>query len=124
MNCPKCDAGMEKVTHGAIEVDRCTECGGIWFDMLEAEHLKDAGGSEVIDVGDSEVGKQYSAMKHVKCPVCHGEMIGMVDVRQPHIWYEGCTVCYGLFFDAGEFTDYKEETILDFFRDLFAKERK
>ena len=48
----------------------------------------------------------------------------MVDRAQPHIWYEACTRCYGVFFDAGEFRDYKETSVLDFFRDLFAKERR
>ena len=33
------------------------------------------------------------------------------------------TVCYGVFFDAGEFADYKEKTIIDFFRDLLVKKR-
>ena len=74
MKCPKCGADMEKVTHQAIEVDRCTGCKGIWFDMLEHEHLKAMKGSEAID--------------------------------------------------TGEFRDYKEESILDFFRDLFARERR
>ena len=30
----------------------------------------------------------------------------------------------GLFFDAGEFTDYKEETLMDFIRDTLSRERK
>jgi 4a-hydroxytetrahydrobiopterin dehydratase len=32
----------------------------------------------------------------------------MVDAKQPHLWYEACTECYGIFFDAGEFKDFKE----------------
>jgi Zn-finger nucleic acid-binding protein len=124
MNCPKCDHAMEKVQYGGIEVDRCTECKGLWFDMLEAEHLKAIKGSEAIDVGDPKTGKKYDKVDRVKCPVCSGPMIRMVDSRQHHIWYESCPVCYGLFFDAGEFRDFKEETILDRIRDLFTKQRK
>ncbi len=123
MNCPKCEGSMEKVTFSSIEVDRCTGCKGIWFDMLEAEHLKDMKGSEAIDTGDPKLAEKFNEIKHVKCPLCQVDMIGMVDVQQPHIWYEGCPQCYGLFFDAGEFTDYKEETVLDFFRDLLSKKR-
>ena len=51
-------------------------------------------------------------------------MMRLVDSTQPHIWYEGCMVCNGVFFDAGEFKDFKEKTIADFFKDLFGKERK
>ena len=124
MNCPKCDALMEQVTYESIEVDRCTQCKGIWFDMLEAEHLKKMSGSEAIDIGEPAMAKQMIELEHVTCPVCRAEMLRMVDAQQPHIWYESCPVCYGIFFDAGEFKDYKERTVLGFFRDLFAKERK
>ena len=124
MNCPKCSATMEKVQYESIEVDRCTDCKGIWFDMLEHEHLKALEGSEEIDIGDPEVGKQTNIVDQITCPVCGTRMIRMVDGRQPHIWFESCTVCYGVFFDAGEFRDYKQETILDFFKDLFSQQRK
>jgi uncharacterized protein len=115
---------MQAVHYGSIEVDRCTHCKGIWFDMLEAQHLKEVKGSGVIDAGDAETGRQYNQIDRIKCPVCTGPMLRMVDNRQPHIWYESCPVCYGMFFDAGEFRDFKEETVLDHFRDLLAKERK
>ena len=124
MKCPKCTADMQVVEYQGISVDRCTGCKGIWFDMLEHEHLKNIQGSESIDLktkprrhGDKD------ERKPVICPVCKIPLIRMVDREQPHIWYEACTSCYGVFFDAGEFRDYKEHTVLDFFRDLFAKER-
>jgi len=112
------------VEFGTIEVDRCTNCKGIWFDMLEAEHLKELKRSETIDTGDSKVGKEYNKIDRIDCPKCAAPMIRMVDAGQPHIWYEGCTICYGLFFDAGEFTDYKEENLMDFIADMLSKERK
>ena len=123
MKCPKCGDDFEVVKYAGIKVDRCVGCRGIWFDMLEHEHLKIIKGSESIDIGDAAVGRKYNEMNRVDCPVCHTRMIPMVDREQPHIWYEACTVCYGVFFDAGEFSDYKEKTVLDFFRDLFSKER-
>jgi Zn-finger nucleic acid-binding protein len=62
-------------------------------------------------------------MGKINCPVCQTQMIRMVDKNQLHIWFESCTKCYGIFFDAGEFKDYKEETLADFFKDLMAKPR-
>ena len=91
--------------------------------MLELEHLKPIAGSEEIDVGDPRIGKSLNALDRIDCPVCHTRMVKMVDGRQPHVRYESCPACYGVFFDAGEFRDYKEETVLDFFRALFVKER-
>jgi uncharacterized protein len=51
MNCPKCNSVTEKVTYQNIEVDRCTGCKGIWFDLLEHKQLKGMAGSEKIDAG-------------------------------------------------------------------------
>ncbi|MCP4378462.1 MAG: zf-TFIIB domain-containing protein [bacterium] len=120
MNCPKCDHQMELVEFGEIEVDRCTNCKGIWFDMLEAEHLKALKHSEAIDTGAPRTGKEYNKIDQINCPKCNTPMIRMVDAGQPHIHYEGCTICYGLFFDAGEFTDFKEETLMDFIQDMLS----
>lgn len=115
---------MEKVEYNTIEVDRCTNCKGIWFDMLEAEQLKEMRGSEKIDIGDPEIGEKYNKIDKVNCPKCNTLMAKMVDNNQPHIWYESCDICYGMFFDAGEFSDYKEENILDFFKDILQKPRQ
>jgi len=124
MLCPKCEVGMVKVAFDDIEVDRCGNCEGLWFDMLELEHLKEMQHSGAIDVGYPEKGEKFNEIDNIDCPVCHTPMIKMVDKDQPHIHYEGCTVCYGVFFDAGEFQDYKHETVLDFFRDIIARKKK
>lgn len=124
MKCPKCSSDMEKVTFEHVEVDRCNGCRGIWFDILEHEELKVLKGSEAIDVGDPEKGKEFNKIDLIDCPKCKSRMIRMVDSRQPHIWYETCGVCNGIFFDAGEFRDFKDFTLLDFFKKLKAVERK
>ncbi|MCH7494442.1 hypothetical protein IIA16_07025, partial [bacterium] len=43
----------------------------------------------------------------------------LADPIQTHIKYEACEK-HGMFLDAGEFTDYKYETLLDVFRDFAA----
>jgi Zn-finger nucleic acid-binding protein len=123
MQCPKCNAEMGKVTHGSIEVDRCTSCEGIWFDLLERERLERQEGSEQIDTGDGAVGRHFDKVGQIDCPVCGTPMIRMVDAEQPHVRYESCTTCNGIFLDAGEFRDLKGRTLLDFVRDLLAPER-
>ncbi|MDB5357367.1 MAG: hypothetical protein JWN24_3820 [Phycisphaerales bacterium] len=123
LNCPKCNAAMETITFQDIRVDRCTSCKGLWFDALEKEHLDSLQGAESIDTGPAHVENRDEVVR-IKCPVCHEPMIRMVDHQQPHIWYESCPVCYGVFFDAGEFREHKEHSVLGFFRDLFHRERK
>ena len=99
-------------------------CKGIWFERLEAQRLAKIAGSERIDTGDAEEGRKHNAQGIVDCPACKARLVRMVDLKQPHIWYESCSVCGGLFFDAGEFRDYKQSTLGDFFKDLFARERR
>jgi Zn-finger nucleic acid-binding protein len=115
---------MEPVTFNDIEVDRCTSCGGLWFDILEAERLRDVRGSGAIDTGDAEAAKGRNEMGRFKCPRDSGTMIRMVVPDQPHIWYESCATCHGTYFDAGEFKDFRAETFVDTVRALFSKERK
>ena len=124
MGCPKCFARMETVRYQEIEVERCTGCQGLWFENMELEKLAKLEGSEKIDTGDPKVGKLYDDIRHVDCPLCSTPMIRMVDSKQHHIWFEACTSCGGMFFDAGEFRDYKERTVLDFIEDLLTRERR
>lgn len=124
MKCPKCISKMDQINFHGIEVDRCTFCKGIWFDMLEQEHLKELEGSEIIDCGDEKIGKRWNRIDDIDCPKCEVKMLKLVDPKQHHIWFEACPKCYGVFFDAGEFKDFKHETIIDIFRDYFSKERK
>jgi Zn-finger nucleic acid-binding protein len=123
MKCPKCGAAMETVDFEGIEVDRCTGCRGLFFDAREAEKLKARPGSEALDVGDAQVGRGHNQNGNVRCPRDTSPMVRMVDPRQPHIHLETCPVCFGMFFDAGEFSDWKSETLADVVRGWFARPR-
>jgi len=116
MDCPKCSSIMEEVTYNGVVVDRCTWCAGLWFDLLEHNDLKQMAGSEVIDSGDAERGQRFNEVVRIDCPKCKTPMIQMVDAKQPHIHFESCPSCRGAFFDAGEFADFKEEKVSDFFK--------
>jgi Zn-finger nucleic acid-binding protein len=115
---------MVPVTFAGIEVDRCTDCQGLFFDEFEKDQLKKVKGAGAIDIGDPAVGHEFNKVDHIHCPRCGSLMIRMVDGEQPHIWFEHCTVCGGSFFDAGEFKDLAHHTIADFFKDLLVRERK
>ncbi|HMY19334.1 MAG TPA: zf-TFIIB domain-containing protein [Polyangium sp.] len=123
MKCPKCKASMEIVVFEGIEVDRCTGCKGLFFDSRENERLKYMRGSEAIDTGDPVVGRKNNMMRHVCCPRDGTPMVRMVDPEQSHLWYEACSACGGVYFDAGEFRDYKDRTLFDVIRDVFARPR-
>ena len=114
---------MEEVSHEDITIDRCTGCGGLWFDGDEAQRLKNLPGSEVLDSGDPKTGRYYDRQADISCPRCGKRMEKSADWKQVHIWYEVCRD-HGIFMDAGEFTDFKYETLFDRFRELIKGRRK
>jgi uncharacterized protein len=123
MKCPKCKSPMEQVVFDGIEVDRCKGCRGLFFDLMEAERLRAKEGSESIDVGSPDIGREQNQIDRIRCPRDTSPMIRIVDPSQPHIYLETCAVCQGTFFDAGEFKDWKQETFGDFVRRFFARPR-
>ena len=116
MECPKCQARMEAVQFEDVEVDRCVRCGGIWFDLLEHEDLRVRAGSEAIDSGPGWQASMHNAQGRVFCPVDGTLMARLVATTRPHLWVESCPVCHGTFFDAGEFTEFKEHALGEVFR--------
>jgi len=128
MHCPKCQSEMEQhslsTLSGKVEIDRCTSCHGIWFDIGEAEVLKEKWMSDYIDIGDRATGLKHNEIRDIDCPRCSKRMLQMTDPVQTHIQYEACEE-HGMYFDAGEFTDFKYETLMDIFRDfVFALRKK
>lgn len=121
MHCPKCKGYMKPIQYKGIEVDRCTKCYGLWFDKFELTDLKKLAGSEVIDIGDVELGEDHDNLMEIKCPKCFEPMSLTRDPRQTHITYEKCAKCGGVYFDSGEFKDLKKMTFGEFFRYLFKK---
>jgi Zn-finger nucleic acid-binding protein len=124
IECPKCGHGMDEISYGGdLLIDRCTNCHGMWFDNDEAERLKSKWMGDALDIGSPAEGKKWDNLDPVACPRCGNEMEKASDPDQPHIWYEVCQD-HGMFMDAGEFTDYKHETLADWFRSLIKGSRQ
>ena len=72
MQCPKCEATMEEhslsTLKGKVTVDRCSGCRGLWFDIGEAEALKEKWMSDYVDDGDPNVGKTHNLIRDINCP--------------------------------------------------------
>lgn len=124
MRCPKCGAAMEEVNYHDILVERCTVCKGIWFEGVSHKELKKHNGSESIDIGSAEMGQAFDHRENVACPDCGKPMHRISDRFKPHLHYDACPSHDGFFFDAGEFREFKKESLADFFKDLAWKFRK
>jgi len=122
LKCPKCHHGMTEITHGEIAIDRCSNCHGLWFDADEAHQLKQLPGSHVVDDGHAETGVVWDSHAEIDCPHCGKRMEQSSDAKQKHIWYEICPE-HGMFMDAGEFRDFREETLLDWFKGVIKGDR-
>jgi Zn-finger nucleic acid-binding protein len=123
MKCPKCDSEMRNTEYQGVTYDRCRNCGGLWFDALEAEELVEITGAADIDTEDAKQGAEYNKKRIIDCPTCNARMRKVKDQEQPHIQLETCPACKGTFFDAGEFKDFCEETFMDRVKDWLAQKR-
>ena len=121
MDCPKCGLIMEKLEYMSIVIDRCTGCKGIWFDLCEEEHLKNLNAAKIFDTGDAKIGKEWNRETEIICPICHYPMVSREDEIRPHIEFEWCPKCNGIFFDAGEFKEFEQRTFLETLRDILGK---
>ena len=123
MKCPKCDDEMKLNQYKGVEYDQCKNCGGLWFDALEAEELVENKSAVDIDTGDIKEGAEMNKKRAINCPTCNVRMTRVHDVEHPHIQLEACTTCHGTFFDAGEFKDFCEETFMDRVKDWLVRKR-
>ena len=57
MRCPKCRTDMEQVEFDGVEIDRCKNCNGMWFDVGESDALKNIDAATAIDIGDMSGGQ-------------------------------------------------------------------
>jgi uncharacterized protein len=107
--CPKCHAKLEAVKIGALTVERCTGCHGIWFDVLEWDDARELEGAERLDDGDSRVGTAHDSDSGLLCPKClTTPLIRLAVAHHPGLHVDKCARCYGAFFDAGEFREFRE----------------
>lgn len=110
IDCPKCRAPMKHLRVGDVLIDRCHGCGGLWLDALEKDKL--AGDRKAAAAADqpATVGAA-PARAGMKCPRDRSDLIEMRDIQQPHVHFESCTVCGGVFLDAGELKDLSVHTL-------------
>ena len=112
---------MKPVVVRGIKVDRCTHCHGLWFDSMEEVRLKSLSVAKRLDVGDVEIGRKLNTQIHIHCPRHTDTLLTHLRIPdQPHIQVDSCPACYGMFFDAGEFTDFTQKTLLESIRAFLA----
>ena len=91
IECPKCHTAMTDHTlstlNGGVTVDKCSACRGLWFDLGEAELLKEKWMSNHIDVGDRLMGNKHNKNRNINCPRSDRPMKRRSDPIQKHNQY-------------------------------------
>lgn len=111
---------MQIGTLDGMRIERCPQCFGIWFREDEHQRLRKVKGAEQIDTGPAELGRDFNGAIHVPCPECGEPMLRMAEPSQPHILIDCCDRGHGVFFDAGEYRDFRDRSVGDLFRRLLA----
>lgn len=116
---------MAPLYHDGVEVNRCIKCGALWFDVLDQKLIRRLPGGKPLAMNDPTKGAAVDdEVGEINCPNCGSKTAKRIDPTKPHVWYEMCSICDGVFFAAGEFEDYRTGTIAQTFQRLFATKRR
>ncbi|NQV30433.1 MAG: zf-TFIIB domain-containing protein [Candidatus Marinimicrobia bacterium] len=113
---------MKTLEYKGIQINRCSSCYGLWFDKFELKDLQKLAGSEVVDMGDVDVGEEQNKNTRPKCPKCQKIMMPEIGNGRNPIQFERCTQCSGVYLDAGEFREFKKLSIIEYIKSLFNRD--
>ncbi|MBN1392415.1 MAG: zf-TFIIB domain-containing protein [Sedimentisphaerales bacterium] len=113
MDCPVCKNAMITLELAEVEVDYCTDCGGIWLDAGEIELLL-CDSQQARQLLDSFKVDSGCAETHKKCPICLKNMQKInIGLAEPPLLIDECAKGHGLWFDKGELQDVLNRAELD-----------
>jgi len=129
MDCPVCENAMITLELADVEIDYCTDCGGIWLDAGELETLLD-NPQQAKQLLDSFMVDAKCTEKPRKCPICRKNMQKiLVGPSTPPLLLDKCARGDGLWFDKGELQDIfnrakldKDSRIQRLLADMFGRE--
>lgn len=116
---------MDRVSLGAMSVDRCDICRGMWLDLGELHKLlaRPAAAAKLDPPISSASVRDMSRSIRVGAMVCPrdgAELTQRADAKQTHVQIDECPSCKGLFLDAGELRDLSEHTLGEKLKSFFS----
>ncbi|MDD2802192.1 MAG: zf-TFIIB domain-containing protein [Methylobacter sp.] len=116
-NCPHCKTPLQTIElhlNGKVEIDRCNDCFGLFFDSGKIELLLEHAVSDVYDINikqlDNINSERYQAdkqVKYIKCPSCQNFMLRRVFGYRSGVIIDQCKI-HGIWLDSGEITHLLE----------------
>jgi Zn-finger nucleic acid-binding protein len=107
MKCPRDGTELSKVHVADIELDKCHQCDGIWYDPKEMERLSKARLPGTEDMLEEKYGdpppKQGEVEGYMRCPRCKdGRLQGHFYTYTKPVRIDRCDQCFGVWLDKGE----------------------
>ncbi len=94
--CLECGLPMVEEDHHGVTLDRCTSCGGLWFDVDEIyAYLSSHPSLPAVHEPSEADFKRCTKGLGVRCTCCDQESVELGDFRG--ISYQRCTWCGGVF---------------------------
>jgi Zn-finger nucleic acid-binding protein len=113
---------MDPIKIDTVEVDKCLQCEGLWFDYEEVGHILTSFRLEDIDSTKPNSAEEM-VEDRLECPRCERDMN---KVFSPEEWngviFDYCWPCHGVWFDRGELTKITDQggimDIINFLRKM------
>lgn len=107
-NCPSCKKEtLQEITFCKNQIERCSQCKGIWFNQDELRKSKDEEDQFLkwLDVDLWKDSSKFQASTSSKvCPVCKVNLYE-VNYGGSGIKVDVCNKCKGIWLDGGEFQE-------------------
>lgn len=117
--CPHCEIPLQTVnlnSEGKLQIERCKECYGLFFDPGEIESLLESSVSNVQEINRQHIRninkdrfQKKQKIKYVKCPVCRILMNRVNYGHRSGVIIDSCRK-HGVWLDNGEITHLMEWT--------------
>jgi Zn-finger nucleic acid-binding protein len=98
LNCPRDATQLTEGKEHDIEIDRCSQCQGAWYDYGELALLEATVADNDSRRGMIDYAKRESELN---CPVC-GERMRAFNYRAYNLELDACTNEHGFWLDGGE----------------------
>ncbi|MEP6754907.1 MAG: zf-TFIIB domain-containing protein [Chthonomonadales bacterium] len=110
-DCPRCASRLLEKRFGAVLIDNCTTCGGMWFDYEELSILAKDPTVCLKAIDDSFKPALASVEPHgdMKCPRCTLALVPFSFGHSPEVALDACPHCRGVWLDEGELSQIADK---------------
>jgi serine/threonine protein kinase len=122
-HCPHCpEQLMSPVTLGAVEVDLCPLCRGVWFDLGEETEVarQSLGENGPLREIIAELGQRLKVVA-MRCPCCDEPLVAYRFAQFDGLEAELCELCGGLWLEHGELAQVQRSRAHEIVRQLAAR---